>query len=41
LRIILLTIFATAVSNALRVDTPIDEGGFNENFGVVEMEFGT
>ena len=23
------------------LDTPIDEGGFNENFGVVEMEFGT
>jgi len=23
------------------LDTPIDEGGFNEDFGVVEMEFGT
>ena len=23
------------------LDTPIEDGGFNENFGVVEMEFGT
>ena len=23
------------------LDTPIDEGGFNEDFGVVEKEFGT
>ena len=23
------------------LDTPIDEGGFNENIGVVEKEFGT
>ena len=23
------------------LDTPIENGGFNENFGVVEMEFGT
>ena len=23
------------------LDTPIDEGGFNEDIGVVEMEFGT
>ena len=22
------------------LDTPIEDGGFNENFGVVEMEFG-
>ena len=23
------------------LDTPIEDGGFNENIGVVEMEFGT
>jgi len=32
--------FATPEEAKVILDTPIEDGGFNENFGVVEMEFG-
>ena len=32
--------FATPEEAKVILDTPIEDGGFNENFGVVEREFG-
>ena len=32
--------FATLEEAQVVLDTPIEDGGFNENFGVVEKEFG-
>ena len=32
--------FATPEEAQVVLDTPIEDGGFNENFGVVEKEFG-
>ena len=32
--------FATSEEAQVVLDTPIEDGGFNENFGVVEKEFG-
>ncbi len=32
--------FATPEEAKVILDTPIEDGGFNENFGVVEKEFG-
>ena len=35
------TVYMTQEEEQKCLATPIDDGGFNENFGVVEMEFGT